>query len=99
MVGKLRQREACFLALEGWEVTVIRHVSELLAASGSGSCRAGVFPGESEQQQVVLICSAFFAIFEVTGSASGACSQTPTDSMPHPTLIYVVAAVICSHHL
>ena len=42
------------------EVAVVRYVSALPRAFGSGSSRVGVFPGEWEQQQVVISCNALF---------------------------------------
>ena len=69
-------------------------------AFGTGSSRAGLFPGVREHQQVVfghsaLLCGAF----EVNGAASGFRSQTPSGGEPLQPLEPEITAVVCRHLL
>ena len=72
----------------------------LPGAFSSGSNRADVLPDIGEQQQVVfghnaLLCGAL----EVTGAASGACSQTPSGGGARPPLESEITSVVCPCYL
>ena len=67
---------------------------------GSGSCRAGVLPGEREQHQVVFhLIVLFYVPSEVVRAASDFCSGVPSGSRPRPPLELEVTVVVCSYHL
>ena len=71
----------------------------LPVAFDSGSSRIGVFPGVLEHQHVVfghnaLLCGAL----EVSGAASGVCSQTSSDGEPLPHLEPEITVVVCPDH-
>ena len=69
-------------------------------AFGSGSSRAGVFPGMQEYQQVVfghnaLLCGAL----EVNGVASGVCSWTSSGGGPCTPLESEMIVAVRPRHL
>ncbi len=69
-------------------------------AFGSGSSRAGVFPGVREHQQVVFSHSALLCgALEVNGAASGICSWTPSGGEPLPPLEPEITVVVCPYLL
>ena len=65
-------------------------------AINSGSSRAGVLPGEREQQQVVFVHNALLMVpSEVIGAVSGAYSQASSGGWPCPPLESEITLVLC----
>ena len=61
---------------------------------------AGVLSGVREQQQVVFNHNALLCgTLEEIGSASGACSLTPSGGGPCPPLELEITVVVCPYHL